>query len=43
MTCKQGVKVTILTSEHYDKKHMPHRKISDADIRRIKNTVFHPA
>jgi len=29
--CK-GVKVTIITSEHYDKKHVPHRKISPADI-----------
>ena len=29
---RKGVKVTIITSEHYDKKRMPHRKISDADI-----------
>ena len=29
---RKGVKVTIFTSEHYDRKHMPHRKISDADI-----------
>ena len=29
----KGVKVTIFTSEHYDKKHVPHRKISDADIK----------
>ena len=29
---RKGVKVTIFTSEHYDKKHVPHRKISDADI-----------
>jgi hypothetical protein len=29
--CK-GVKLTIFTSEHYDKKHVPHHKISDADI-----------
>ena len=29
---RKGVKVTIITSEHYDKKHVPHRKISDADI-----------
>ena len=28
---RKGVKVTIFTSEHYDKKHVPHRKISDAD------------
>ena len=26
-----GVKVTIFTSEHYDRKHVPHHKISDAD------------
>ena len=26
------MKVTIITSEHYDKRHVPHRKISDADI-----------
>ena len=29
---RKGVKVTIITSEHYDKKHVPHRKISPADI-----------
>ena len=29
---RKGVKVTIFTSEHYDRKHVPHRKISDADI-----------
>ena len=29
---RKGVKVTIITSEHYDKKHVPHRKISSADI-----------
>ena len=29
---RAGVKVTIFTSEHYDKNHVPHRKISDADI-----------
>jgi hypothetical protein len=29
---RKGVKVTIITSEHYDKKHVPHLKISDADI-----------
>ena len=30
---RDGVKVTIFTSEHYDRKHIPHRQISDADIR----------
>ena len=30
---REGVKVTIFTSEHYDRKHMPHRQISDADVR----------
>ena len=30
---RKGVKVTIFTSEHYDKKHVPHRKISDADVK----------
>ena len=30
---RKGVKVTIFTSEHYDKNHIPHRKISDADIK----------
>jgi hypothetical protein len=29
---RKGVKVTVITSEHYDKKHVPHRKISPADI-----------
>ena len=29
---RRGVKLTIFTSEHYDKKQVPHRKISDADI-----------
>ena len=29
---RAGVKVTIFTSEHYDRKHVPHRKISDADV-----------
>ena len=28
---RAGVKVTIFTSEHYDRKHVPHHKISDAD------------
>ena len=30
---RRGVRVTIFTSEHYDKKHIPHRKISDADVK----------
>ena len=30
---RKGVKVTIFTSEHYDKKHVLHRKISDADAK----------
>ena len=30
---RKGVKVTIFTSEHYDKKGVPHRKISPADIK----------
>ena len=30
---RKGAKVTIFTSEHYDKKHVPHRKISDADVK----------
>ena len=29
---RKGVRLTIFTSEHYDKKHVPHRKISPADI-----------
>ena len=29
---RKGVKVTIITSEHYGKNHVPHRKISPADI-----------
>ena len=29
---RKGVKVTIFTSEHYDKKHVPHRKIFPADV-----------
>ena len=28
----KGVKVTVFTSEHYDKKHAPHHKISPSDI-----------
>ena len=30
---RKGVKVTVFTTEHYDKKHVPHRKISDADVK----------
>ena len=30
---REGVRLTIFTSEHYDKKHVPHRKISDADVK----------
>ena len=30
---RKGVKVTVFTSEHYDKKRVPHRKISDADVK----------
>ena len=30
---REGVRLTIFTSEHYDKKHMPHHKISPADIK----------
>ena len=30
---RADVKVTIFTSEHFDKNHLPHRKISDADIK----------
>ena len=30
---RTGVKVTIFTSEHYDKNHVPRHKISDADIK----------
>ena len=30
---RKGVKLTIFTSEHYDKKGVPHRKISPADIK----------
>ena len=29
---RKGIKLTIFTSEHYDKRHVPHHKISDADI-----------
>jgi hypothetical protein len=30
---RKGVKLTIFTSEHYDKKHIPHHKFSDEDIK----------
>ena len=30
---RKGVRLTIFTSEHYDSKHMPHHKISPADIK----------
>ena len=30
---REGVKVTIFTSEHFDRKHMPHPKISEADVK----------
>ena len=30
---RKGVKLTIFTSEHYDKKGVPHRKISSVDIK----------
>ena len=30
---REGVKVTIFTSEHYDRKHVPHRQLADADVR----------
>ena len=29
---RKGVRLTIFTSEHYDKKHVPNRKISPADV-----------
>ena len=29
---RKGVRLTIFTSEHYDKKHVPHHKISLADV-----------
>ena len=29
---REGVRLTIFTSEHYDRKHVPHRKITPADI-----------
>lgn len=30
---RKGVKVTIVTSEHFDRKHVPNRKISEADVK----------
>ena len=30
---RKGVRLTIFTSEHYDSKHVPHHKISPADIK----------
>lgn len=30
---RKGVKVTIITSEHFNKNHVPSRKISDADVK----------
>ena len=30
---RKGVKVTIFTSEHYDKKHVPHHKIAESDVK----------
>ena len=30
---RKGVRLTIFTSEHYDKKHVPHHKISPADVK----------
>ena len=29
---REGVRLTIFTSEHYDRKHVTHRKISPADV-----------
>ena len=29
---REGVRLTVFTSEHYDRKHVPHRKISNAYI-----------
>lgn len=36
---RKGVKLTIFTSEHYDKKRVPHHKISDEDVK-IFNTQY---
>lgn len=30
---RKGVRVTIVTSEHFDRKHVPNRKISEADVK----------
>ena len=30
---RKGVKATIVTSEHFNKKHVPSRKISEADVK----------
>ena len=30
---REGVRLTVFTSEHYDRNHVPHRKISPADIK----------
>ena len=30
---RKGVRLTIFTSEHYDSKHVPHHKISPADVK----------
>ena len=30
---RKGVRLTIFTSEHYDKDHVPHHKISPADVK----------
>ena len=30
---REGVRLTIFTSEHYDRNHVPHRKISPADVK----------
>ncbi|MBP1588739.1 MAG: virulence RhuM family protein [Kiritimatiellae bacterium] len=36
---RAGVKVTIFTSEHFDRKYVPHRKISEADVK-VFNTQY---
>ena len=42
---RKGVRLTIFTSEHYDKKGVPHRKISPADIvyREIVPVMYSPS
>jgi hypothetical protein len=30
---RKGVKVTVVTSEHFDRKHVPNRKITEADVK----------